>query len=151
ISLNGNGEDTVLVISDNNTGTNNPLLGQINMYIGGGSNATGGKTLEDIKELKEGGLTHQKANEFMETIDKAITQLNTNRADFGSVQNQLESSMRSMQTTQKNLKEAEMIIRDVDYANETAYFNKQNIIAQAGSYAMSQANTMAQNITKLLQ
>ncbi|MEA3315016.1 MAG: flagellin, partial [Campylobacterota bacterium] len=46
---------------------------------------------------------------------------------------------------------AESVIRDVDYAAESANFNKQNIIAQAGAYAMSQANTMAQSVSKLLQ
>ena len=151
VSLNATtGESTTLVISDNNTGTDNPLLGQINMLMESGD-ATGGNTLEDIKDLKEGELTQEKANEFMKTIDEAITQLNVNRSDFGSTQNQLESSMRNMQTTHTNLKAAESVIRDVNYAEESANFNKQNIIAQAGAYAMSQANTMAQSVQKLLQ
>jgi len=151
VSLNATtGESTTLVISDNNTGTDNPLLGQINMLMESGD-ATGGNTLEDIKDLKEGELTRDKANEFMKTIDEAITQLNVNRSDFGSTQNQLESSMRNMQTTHTNLKAAESVIRDVNYAEESANFNKQNIIAQAGAYAMSQANTMAQSVSKLLQ
>ncbi|MEA2049982.1 MAG: flagellin [Campylobacterota bacterium] len=115
------------------------------------SMVTSGSLLSDLKELQEGELTSEKANEFMAVIDTALTQLNGVRSDFGSTQNQLESSIRNMQTTHTNLKNAESVIRDVDYAEESAAFNKQNIIAQAGTYAMSQANSMAQNVQKLLQ
>ncbi|MCD4757566.1 MAG: flagellin, partial [Arcobacteraceae bacterium] len=50
-----------------------------------------------------------------------------------------------------NTKAAESVIRDVDYAQESANFNKQNIVAQAGTYAISQANAMSQNVLRLLQ
>jgi len=91
------------------------------------------------------------AGNMMIVIDNALTSVNTTRSDFGSVQNQLESATRNMMTTQTNIKAAESVIRDVDYANESANFNKQNIIAQAGTYALSQANTIQQNVLKLLQ
>ncbi|MGB5791562.1 flagellin, partial [Poseidonibacter sp.] len=73
------------------------------------------------------------------------------RADFGSTQNQLESAVRNLNTQQTNIKAAESLIRDVDYAQESANFSKQNIIAQAGTYAMSQANNVQQNVMRLLQ
>ena len=91
------------------------------------------------------------ARNMLATIDDAITTLNGWRADFGSTQNQLESSIRNLSSAQTNLKAAESVIRDVDYASESANFNKQNIIAQAGTYAMSQANSMQQNVLRLLQ
>jgi len=50
-----------------------------------------------------------------------------------------------------NTKAAESVIRDVDYAQESANFNKQNIISQAGTYAISQANSTSQNVMRLLQ
>ncbi len=84
-------------------------------------------------------------------IDTAITNLNIVRAEFGSGQNQIESALRNMMTAKTNIKAAESIIRDVDYAAESANFNKQNIIAQAGTYAISQANQVQQNVLKLLQ
>ena len=124
---------------------------QLNLHNASGYTMTGGHVLSDLKELQVGELTADMANDFMETIDTALTQLNGVRSDFGSTQNQLESSIRNMQTTHTNLKNAESVIRDVDYASESASFNKQNIIAQAGTYAMSQANSMAQNVQKLLQ
>jgi flagellin len=59
--------------------------------------------------------------------------------------------MRNLQVTEVNIKAAESVIRDVDYAAESANFNKMNIIAQAGTYAISQANNVSQNVMKLLQ
>ncbi|WP_404319119.1 flagellin [Malaciobacter canalis] len=91
------------------------------------------------------------ARGYMATVDTAINTLNGWRADFGSTQNQLESAIRNQMTQQTNIKSAESVIRDVDYAQESANFNKQNIIAQAGTYAMSQANAIQQNVTRLLQ
>ena len=84
-------------------------------------------------------------------INTAITKLNTMRADIGSTQNQVESAVRNLMTQATNVKAAESIIRDVDYAQESANFNKQNIISQAGSYAISQANAVQQNVLRLLQ
>jgi flagellin len=115
------------------------------------TNADGGALLNNIKTLAVDGLTSTAANNFMDTIDNALTQLNAIRADFGSSQNQIQSSIRNLQTTQTNLLAAESVIRDVDYAAESSTFNKQNIIAQAGTYAMSQANAVSQNVLRLLQ
>ena len=84
-------------------------------------------------------------------INKALTTLNAYRGDIGSTQNQVESAVRNLMTQSTNVKAAESIIRDVDYAQESANFNKQNIISQAGSYAISQANSVQQNVLKLLQ
>lgn len=91
------------------------------------------------------------ARELLDNIDSALTELNGWRADFGSTQNQLESAIRNIMTQVTNTKAAESVIRDVDYAQESANFNKQNIIAQAGTYAISQANAVSQNVLRLLQ
>jgi len=91
------------------------------------------------------------ARSFLATVDSALTTLNSWRADVGSTQNQLESSIRNTMTAVTNIKAAESVIRDVDYASESANFNRQNIIAQAGTYAISQANASQQNVMRLLQ
>ncbi|MCK5110924.1 MAG: flagellin [Arcobacteraceae bacterium] len=122
----------------------------------GVASTTGGTNLVGLKSLKSTGVT---AGTFtaslalgtMATVDKALSNLNTVRSEFGSGQNQIESALRNMMTTRTNLKAAESIIRDVDYAAESANFNKQNIIAQAGTYAISQANAIQQNVLRLLQ
>ena len=84
-------------------------------------------------------------------VDNAITKLNGYRGEIGSTQNQVESAVRNLMTQSTNVKAAESIIRDVDYAKESANFNKQNIISQAGSYAISQENSVQHNVLKLLQ
>ena len=91
------------------------------------------------------------ARGMLKELDSALTELNGWRADFGSTQNQLESSIRNLMTQVTNTKAAESVIRDVDYAQESANFNKQNIISQAGTYAISQANSTSQNVMRLLQ
>jgi flagellin len=73
------------------------------------------------------------------------------RSDLGSVQNQLVSTINNISVTQVNVKSAESQIRDVDFASESANFKKYNLLAQSGSYAMSQANAVQQNVMKLLQ
>ena len=85
------------------------------------------------------------------SVDSALNTLNAWRADVGSTQNQLESGVRNLMTQVTNTLAAESVIRDVDYAAESATFNKQNIISQAGTYALSQANSASQNVMRLLQ
>jgi len=96
-------------------------------------------------------LTAASARTYLLSVDSSLNQLNSWRSEVGSTQNQLESALRNMMTQKTNIKAAESVIRDVDYASESANFNKQNIIAQAGTYAMSQTNAIQQNILRLLQ
>jgi len=110
-----------------------------------------GVALSELKDLAENGLTKDLADSFQDVVDAAITDLNGYRGDVGSTQNQVESAVRNLMTQSTNVQAAESIIRDVDYAQESANFNKQNIISQAGSYAISQANSVQQNVLKLLQ
>ena len=98
-----------------------------------------------------GVLTKGDASTGQTAVNTAINKLNGFRGDIGSTQNQVESAVRNLMTQATNVKAAESIIRDVDYAQESANFNKQNIISQAGSYAISQANSVQQSVLKLLQ
>ncbi len=110
-----------------------------------------GLGLDGLRDTAVDGLTSTDAGTALKTVDDAINTLNGWRSDYGSTQNQLESAGRTLVTQITNVKAAESIIRDVDYASESANYNKQNIIAQAGSYAISQANTMQQTVLRLLQ
>ena len=113
---------------------------------------TGGLALTTLAGLTtSGSLSQTLASTQQKVIDDALTTLNGYRGDIGSTQNQVESAVRNLMTQATNVAAAESIIRDVDYAEESANFNKQNIISQAGSYAISQANTVQQNVLKLLQ
>ncbi|QKF78784.1 flagellin [Arcobacter defluvii] len=115
------------------------------------SNTTGLSLTSLTALTTSGSLTLALASSEQTTIDNAITTLNGYRGNIGSTQNQVESAVRNLMTQATNVKAAESIIRDVDYAQESANFNKQNIISQAGSYAISQANAVQQNVLRLLQ
>ena len=85
------------------------------------------------------------------TMDALIDTLNGDRAGLGASQNSLQSVVRNISTTQVNIAASESQLRDVDFAQESATFAKHNILAQSGSYAMSQANAVQQNVMRLLQ
>ncbi len=84
-------------------------------------------------------------------MDTALDELNGRRATLGAAQNKLESTIRNISATQVNVSAAESNIRDLDFAAESANLTKRNILAQSGSYAMSQANAVQQNVMRLLQ
>ena len=112
---------------------------------------SGGKMSAGATAGTTGVFTRTMAQSGQKAIDTAISMLNGYRGDIGSTQNQVESAIRNLTTQATNIKNAESIIRDVDYAKESANYNKLNIIAQAGSYAISQANSTQQNVLRLLQ
>ena len=95
--------------------------------------------------------TLEGAMKAIDTVGAAMTNLDTIRSDLGSTQNQITSVINNISVTQVNVKAAESNIRDVDFAAESANFSKFNILAQSGSYAMSQANSVQQNVMRLLQ
>ena len=112
---------------------------------------TGAKASAGATAGTTGVFTRAQASAGQKSIDSAISTLNGYRGDIGSTQNQVESAVRNLMTQSTNIKAAESVIRDVDYAEESANFNKLNIISQAGSYAISQSNATQQNVLRLLQ
>ncbi len=103
------------------------------------------------KKLSAGLTTLKGAMMSMDIAEAATKILDRIRSDLGSVQNQLVATVNNISVTQVNVKSSESQIRDVDFASESATFSKHNILSQAGSYAMSQANAVQQNVMKLLQ
>ena len=104
-----------------------------------------------VKDETAGVTTLKGAMAVMDIAETAITNLDQIRADIGSVQNQVTSTINNITVTQVNVKSAESQIRDVDFASESANYSKANILAQSGSYAMAQANSSQQNVLRLLQ
>ncbi len=84
-------------------------------------------------------------------IDDAINTVNTIRSDFGTVQNRFESIVRSNQNAVENLSAARSRIRDADFAAETAELTRTQILQQAGTAMLSQANQLPQNALSLLK
>ena len=96
-----------------------------------------------VSTLKGAMLTIDIAESATKLLDKI-------RADLGSVQGQMVSTLNNISVTQVNVRAAESQIREVDFAAESAEFSKLNILTQSGSYALSQANAVQQNILRLL-
>ncbi|ELP0329641.1 flagellin, partial [Campylobacter jejuni] len=147
-------EGNVAVIS--NTGS---ISGLYNVSEGSGYSTGSGNSqfatmkldVLSVKPESAGVTTLKGAMAVMDIVETATTNLDQIRADIGSVQNQLQVTINNITVTQVNVKAAESTIRDVDFAAESANFSKYNILAQSGSYAMSQANAVQQNVLKLLQ
>ncbi|MCI7014098.1 MAG: flagellin B, partial [Campylobacter sp.] len=108
-------------------------------------------SIGSIADQLSGVTTYGGAQAMISVAESAQKQLDRIRADIGSVQNQIVATINNISTTQVNVKAAESQIRDVDFASEASNFNKYNLLAQSGSYALSQANTIQQNVMRLLQ
>jgi flagellin len=85
------------------------------------------------------------------TLDSAIKNVSTARANFGAVQNRLEHRLNNLATYQENLTASESRIRDVDMAKEMTNFTKLNILQQAGTSMLAQANQAPQGVLALLR
>lgn len=85
------------------------------------------------------------------TLDTAIGAVSTQRAKLGATQNRLEHTVASLQVTSENLSAAESRIRDVDMASEMANFTKYQILTQASTAMLSQANQSTQGVLSLLR
>jgi flagellin len=136
------GETAADLINVGGVQSNSTGLGSLLAVV----NAVSDEKISDMSDGSGGSL-----GVLQDKVDEAITQLNQFRAEIGSTQNQIESAVTNLMTQATNVKAAESIIRDVDYAAESANFNKLNIISQAGSYAISQSNQVQQNVLRLLQ
>ncbi|EPC1842556.1 flagellin A [Campylobacter coli] len=158
----GSGKNYSTVFAAANTITISAASQLSKVYnVSAGSGFSSGSTLSQfatmkttafgVKDETAGVTTLKGAMAVMDIAETATTNLDQIRADIGSVQNQLQVTINNITVTQVNVKAAESTIRDVDFAAESANFSKYNILAQSGSYAMSQANAVQQNVLKLLQ
>ena len=87
----------------------------------------------------------------LSAIDAAITNVSSARSALGSVQNRLEHAVNNLSTFQENLQSSESRIRDVDMAKEMVNFTKLQILAQAGTAMLAQANQSSQGVLTLLR
>ncbi|ARR04070.1 flagellin [Campylobacter vicugnae] len=129
-----------------NSGTISAAMAKAMGFFNGGASNAG-----QLTDQTGGVNTYGGAQAMIDVAESARKTLDKLRADLGSVQNQLVATINNITVTQVNVKSAESQIRDVDFASESANFSKFNILAQSGSYAMSQANSVQQNILRLLQ
>ena len=109
-----------------------------------GANATDFKIADDAANVRVAGGMISK-------IDKAIAKVSGQRADLGAIQNRLEHTINNLTATNENLSDANSRIRDVDMAEEMMTFTKSNILSQAATSMLAQANAMPNSVLSLLQ
>jgi flagellin len=91
------------------------------------------------------------ANRAIGTLDEAIKRINKQRADLGAYQNRLEHAVRGIDVGAENMQASESRIRDTNMANEMVNFTKNQILSQAGTAMLAQANQKGQSVLQLLQ
>lgn len=94
--------------------------------------------------------TQEGANNAIKTLDEAIKSVSAERSKLGAVQNRLDHTINNLTATSENLTAAESRIRDVDMAKEMMTFTKNNILNQAATAMLAQANQMPQGVLQLL-
>ena len=90
------------------------------------------------------------ANKAIDTINSAINQVSTYRAQLGAAQNRLEHTVNNLKVTSENITAAESRIRDTDMADEITAFTKNNILLQASQSMLAQSNSVPQSVLSLL-
>jgi flagellin len=91
------------------------------------------------------------AQQALSIVDKALTAVNSSRADMGAIQNRFTSTIANLGTTSENLSASRSRIRDTDYAKETAELTRTQILQQAGTAMLAQANQSPSSVMSLLQ
>ncbi|WP_164275348.1 flagellin [Stenotrophomonas sp. B1-1] len=114
----------------------------------GGTIATGAKasTLKDLTITTAAG-----AQQALDVVDKALESINSTRADLGAIQNRFTSVVANLQTSTENLSASRSRIKDTDFAKETAELTRTQILQQAGTAMLAQANQVPQGVLSLLR
>ncbi|MBO6219809.1 MAG: flagellin [Treponema sp.] len=95
--------------------------------------------------------TPELANRAIGTIDEALKKINKQRADLGGYQNRMEYAVKGLDIAAENLQASESRIRDTDMAQQMVEFTKNEVLQQAGTAMLAQANTQSQNVLSLLR
>ena len=109
---------------------------------------TYGSTLQRVDSLDI--TTIKGANDAIHICDSAIDAVNAQRAKYGALQNRFEHTISNLQTSHENVSAARSRIQDADYAAETAALSRNQVLQQAATSMLTQANNLPQNILTLL-
>jgi flagellin len=108
-------------------------------------------TEEDYRVSGTDVLSRESANDAIKTMDQAIQMVNDFRSELGATQNRFESTISNLEVTSENLSAARSRIQDADFAKETSEMTRTQILQQAGTSMLAQANQVPQNALSLLQ
>jgi len=106
--------------------------------------------LEDVQKKPVSIATPDEANKLIGQIDDALQVVSKQRADLGAYQNRFTMAVKGVDIAAENLQSAESTIRDTDMAAEMVEYAKNNILIQAGTAMLAQANTKTQSVLRLL-
>jgi flagellin len=95
--------------------------------------------------------TAASASAALSVIDSALSQINGGRADLGAIQNRFSSTIANLQTTSENLTASRSRIQDADFAAETAALSRAQVLQQAATAMVAQANQLPQQVLQLLK
>ncbi|SFM31784.1 flagellin [Ectothiorhodospira mobilis] len=126
----------------------------VTLTIGGSTVGTGGTIGLDGESISLNDLavdTVANANDTMVTVDYALQQINGFRAELGAIQNRFESNISNLEVGVENLSASRSRILDADFAAETAALTRAQILQQAGTSVLAQANQTPNNVLSLLQ
>ncbi|MFN9727740.1 flagellin [Acidovorax sp.] len=110
---------------------------------------TGGSSLQKVSDLDV--TTFSKATNALKTVDSALSFINGERAKLGALQSRFETSISNLQVTSENLSASRSRILDADFAAETANLSRSQILQQAGTAMVAQANQLPQGVLALLR
>jgi flagellin len=114
--------------------------------------AVSGASLADASQVEDIDVTtYTGAARALETVDKALAEISASRGDLGAIQNRFDSAVANLSTTSENLSSARSRIQDADYASETAELSRTQILQQAGTSMLAQANSSTETVLTLLQ
>ncbi|KQN75466.1 flagellin [Duganella sp. Leaf61] len=122
---------------------------QTSSAVVGGTTATIGSDLQSVDKIDVS--TVDGANAALKTIDSALNSINKNRADLGAIQNRFASTIANLNTTTENLSSSRSRIQDTDFAQETANLTRGQILQQAGTAMLAQANSLPNGVLSLLR
>ena len=113
--------------------------------------STGGSSgLSSIESIDISGVDSAGAQSAIKSIDAALAQIDSSRADLGAVQNRFSHTISNLANVAENVTASRSRIQDTDFASETAQMTKNQILQQAGTTILSQANQIPQAATSLL-
>ncbi len=146
----------ITVTAGNNVTATVDTKNALTFHIGANEGQNTKITVQSMKANDLGvdaiDLTTQASSDAaISTIDNAINTVSAQRAALGAMQNRLEHTINNLGTSSENLSAAESQIRDVDMAEEMSAFTKNNILTQAATAMLAQANQQPQNVLSLLQ
>lgn len=134
VGANNTATDQIAVVTTNLT-ADTTMTG----ILGGG-----GATAADIKNV-------DKSREALDKLDKMLATVNSKRAEFGATQNRFEAVIQTLQVSAENQTAARSRIMDADFASETAALTRSQVLQQAGTAMLSQANSLPNNVLSLLR